>query len=74
MSMDSRWRQRYDRPMTDLLFVAMLVGFFLLAGLFVRGCDRIVGTDEETPTASTPATIEAEAEHHGHNEHKEVAA
>jgi hypothetical protein len=60
--------------MTDLLFVAMLVGFFLLAGLFVRGCDRIVGTDEETPTASTPATIEAEAEHHGHNEHKEVAA
>lgn len=40
--------------MSDLLFVAIMVGFFLLAGLFVRGCDRIIGADEEAPAASTP--------------------
>ncbi len=71
MSIDSGSWQQYDRPMTDLLFVAMIVGFFLLAGLFVRGCDRIIGADEEAP-ASTPATTPDEHEHE--HEHAEVAA
>jgi hypothetical protein len=30
----------------DLLFVAILLAFFALAVLFVRACDRIIGSDE----------------------------
>lgn len=37
--------------MNDLLFVSILVGFFLLAGMFVRGCDRIIGAEDEAPVA-----------------------
>ncbi|MDQ1416117.1 MAG: hypothetical protein QOF81_1730 [Acidimicrobiaceae bacterium] len=46
--------------MSDLLFVVIIVVFFLLAGLFVRACDRIIGADEEatTPTATTPTEPE----------------
>ncbi|MDP9073869.1 MAG: hypothetical protein M3N98_06760 [Actinomycetota bacterium] len=40
--------------MSDLLFVAIIVGFFGLAALFIRGCDRIIGADEEAPAASEP--------------------
>jgi hypothetical protein len=40
---------------SDLLFVAIMVGFFLLAALFVRGCDRIIGADEEAPGESVSA-------------------
>jgi hypothetical protein len=32
--------------MQDLIFMLALVGFFLLTGLFVIGCDRIIGSDE----------------------------
>ena len=32
--------------MRDVVFVAITVGFFGLAGLFVRGCARIVGPDD----------------------------
>jgi len=31
--------------MRDVVFVAVTVGFFGLAGLFVRGCAWIVGDD-----------------------------
>jgi hypothetical protein len=32
--------------MRDVVFVAITVGFFGLAGLFVRGCAKIVGPDD----------------------------
>jgi hypothetical protein len=41
--------------MTDVLMVALFVGFFGLALLFVKGCERIVGADIESA-----ATDEAE--------------
>jgi hypothetical protein len=46
---------------SDLLFMAIIVGFFLLAALFVRACDRIIGA-EEAPATSTPAEAPAERE------------
>jgi hypothetical protein len=49
---------------SDLLFVVIIVVFFLLAGLFVRACDRIIGADEEatTPTATAPTPTPTEPE------------
>jgi hypothetical protein len=32
--------------MEDLAFMAVLVVFFVLAGLFVVACDRIIGPDD----------------------------
>ena len=32
--------------MADLLFVALLIGFFELSVVFVRACERILGVDE----------------------------
>ena len=34
---------RYERGMRELVVVAVAVGFFALATLFVAGCERIVG-------------------------------
>jgi len=31
----------------DIVFLLIVVGFFLLAALFVRACDAIVGPAEE---------------------------
>jgi hypothetical protein len=33
--------------MADVLFVAMIVAFFALAGLLVVACDRIIGPPDE---------------------------
>lgn len=33
--------------MNDFAFVAMILGFFALAALFVGACDRIIGADED---------------------------
>jgi len=33
--------------MNDVAFVAIMIGFFVLAALFVRACERIIGADEE---------------------------
>ena len=33
--------------MQDLIYVAGLIAFFALTALFVVGCDRIIGPDEE---------------------------
>ena len=33
--------------MADLFYLLLLVGFFALAGLFVRACERIIGPDEQ---------------------------
>lgn len=34
--------------MPDVLFVLITVGFFGLAALFVRACERIIGPPEES--------------------------
>jgi hypothetical protein len=31
----------------DLLFVLVVIGFFALAALFVRGCELLIGSDHE---------------------------
>lgn len=38
--------------MADLLFISITVGFFALAALFVRGCDKIIGAGDEASAAS----------------------
>ena len=47
--------------MTDVIFVALILGFFALAVGLVKVCERIVGGAEvaalETPEASGPAPI-----------------
>jgi hypothetical protein len=49
--------------MNDLAFIGIILAFFALAALFVRACDRIIGTDEETipePVAGVdPAGVDA---------------
>jgi hypothetical protein len=43
----------------DILFVALICGFFGLAVLFVRLCDSIVGADTAS-TDETTAPVEEE--------------
>jgi hypothetical protein len=33
--------------MLDVLFIAVVIGFFALAALYVRGCERIIEPSEE---------------------------
>ena len=33
--------------MQDLVYLVVLVAFFVLAGLYVLACDRIIGNDED---------------------------
>ncbi len=35
--------------MTDVVLLAVIVGSFVLAALYVRGADHLVGPDEEEP-------------------------
>jgi len=32
--------------MEDLIYVAVVIGFFALAALFTIGCDRLIGPDD----------------------------
>ena len=41
--------------MIDVIFVAVLLVFFALAVLFVRACDRMIGSDEEALTGYSTA-------------------
>jgi hypothetical protein len=43
-----RCRAAFAGRMRDLVYVAITVGFFALASLFVLGCARIVGPDDAT--------------------------
>jgi hypothetical protein len=45
-------------PMQDVAFLLVLVAFFVLSGLFVVACDRIIGPDD---TALAEATRGAPA-------------
>ena len=41
--------------MADVIFVLVTLAFFALCGLFVRGCERLVGsTDEPASTEVAP--------------------
>lgn len=42
--------------MTDLIFVAVVVAFFAIAGAYVKGCARIVGDDDVVRADTEPAT------------------
>jgi hypothetical protein len=33
--------------MQDLIYIALILAFFGLAALFVKGCDLIIGPDDE---------------------------
>lgn len=35
--------------MADVVFVAVIIGFFALCAAFVVGCDAIVRSDEDDP-------------------------
>jgi hypothetical protein len=45
--------------MADLLMLALFTGFFALALLFVKGCERIVGAEAQ-PTVADDAEPAAE--------------
>jgi hypothetical protein len=46
--------------MQDVVYIAVLVAFFVLAGLFVVACDRIIGSDEEALAEGARGTPEPE--------------
>jgi hypothetical protein len=46
--------------MNDFAFVGILLAFFVLAALFVRACDRIIGPAEDV--ANQPEYPEPDAE------------
>ena len=46
--------------MNDFAFVAIILAFFVVAALFVRACDRIIGADEEAFAESPAAASEPE--------------
>ena len=41
--------EAYRRSMVDVLLIALVIGFFVFADLFVRGCARILdrGHDDD---------------------------
>lgn len=43
--------------MNDFAFVGIIIAFFVLAALFVKACDRIIGPDElsEATRATAPS-------------------
>lgn len=47
--------------MADVAFVAIIIAFFVLAALFVRACDRMIGTDEEA-LRDAPASADTDGE------------
>ena len=48
--------------MQDVVFMAVLIAFFVLAGLFVVACDRIIGPDEAALTEGRQVAPEPEDE------------
>ena len=47
--------------MSDVVFLLVVVGFFVVAAGFVHVCDRIVGRDESGPAAERPPDVVAAA-------------
>ena len=46
--------------MNDFAFVGILLAFFVLAALFVRACDRIIGPAEDVPGPAAAGETDAE--------------
>jgi len=44
--------------MQDVVSVAVMVAFFAVSALFVVGCDRIIGSDEDALAQTVPALDE----------------
>jgi len=44
--------------MSDIVYVAIIIAFFALAALFVKACDRIIGSDEESEATRTSTPSE----------------
>jgi hypothetical protein len=47
--------------MADVLVIAFIVGFFLLAVLLVKACERIVGAEAELEPARSESRTEPRA-------------
>jgi hypothetical protein len=53
--------------MSDLIFIAVLLAFFVLCALYVQLCDHMIGPDDPSVTdtgtdsviESTPTTVDA---------------
>jgi hypothetical protein len=48
--------------MGDVIFVAVIIGLFALAALFVRACEGIIGPEEVTTLPAEAAEDEATGE------------
>ena len=46
--------------MNDFAFVGIILGFFVLAFLFVRVCDRIIGPEEESQGVASVGEADVE--------------
>jgi hypothetical protein len=46
--------------MADVLFVAAMIAFFMLAVVFVRACERIIGPDLEAEAPADRAADQPE--------------
>jgi hypothetical protein len=40
--------------MNDFAFVAIMLAFFAIAALFVAGCDRIIGSEDDAFASASP--------------------
>jgi hypothetical protein len=50
--------------MSDVIFIAVMIAFFVLCALYVNVCDRLIGTDDqsiEPATDSETAVVAAAA-------------
>jgi hypothetical protein len=45
--------------MADAIYIVTLFAFFALAALFVKGCDRLIGSDAEALAQGVPGTSES---------------
>lgn len=52
--------RRERNKMADLVLVLVVLGFFGLCLLYVRGCDRIIRTDENSDPTAEPAPAVAQ--------------
>jgi hypothetical protein len=66
-TLDASTRSRYKghgstlrSVMNDFAFVAIILAFFVVAVLFVKACDRIIGPDDEAFAGAPSATVEDE--------------
>jgi hypothetical protein len=57
---ESRTARVKEATMQDLIYVAVMVAFFAIAGLFIFACDKIIGSDEVALAQGQPAGGEPE--------------